>query len=99
MTTVEANYGPCLNCPSAVDLVEMGNVLEVFWVPIWSFSSERLLHCRTCGMTADVQEYHTLQTMATPPSSERQHATTSCTKCGAIISGEWYFCPGCGIQL
>ena len=56
---LQSNYGPCLSCHVGVmDHVELDNVLELFWIPIWTLSSKSLLYCSSCQWMTSLEQYH-----------------------------------------
>jgi len=97
---IQSNHGPCPNCLRPLDLVELAETLEVFWIPVWRFSSREALHCGSCGYTTDPRSYeHHRRTLesATKGRSVGPGVMRNCRQCGApVASDEWQFCPSCG---
>jgi hypothetical protein len=95
---LQSNYAPCLNCQhGTMDLVEMGKVLELFWLPVWTFSTQQLFHCNTCNFTAALENDEVLQENILGES--RKLAGAACSQYGASISSGRNFCPKCGNGL
>mmetsp|Transcript_27871 Transcript_27871/g.39877 ORF Transcript_27871/g.39877 Transcript_27871/m.39877 type:complete len:113 (-) Transcript_27871:222-560(-) len=92
----QPSIGPCLvpSCSGSIDLVEMGTTLYLFFIPVWTFTSEEQAFCRTCGFHSTPSNYQTMLGQR-----ELLGLLKSCTKCGKTAHGNWAFCPSCGTEV
>jgi len=96
---IQPNYGPCLNCRSPMDWVEMENTLEILFIPVWSFSSKEVLLCGRCGLITDPNNYEALKKQPRRVLPVTPVDTFQCVSCGAPVSSHWRYCPTCGVSV
>jgi hypothetical protein len=104
---LQSSFGPCLNCSGQMDLVEMAQTLELFWLPVYTFDRKQVLHCQQCQLATGLENYETMRYRisqpvdpAHAPSSSGTTTTSSCRRCGGpIMDPSWKFCPTCGVPI
>jgi hypothetical protein len=93
----------CLICPGRMDLVEVSQTVNLFWIPICSLATLDLLDCPGCGYSTSVESYEYLRgchqkgTM-TDDLKWYGGASTSCHSCKTKLAKHWQYCPGCGSE-
>ncbi|KAK9079901.1 hypothetical protein SSX86_001575 [Deinandra increscens subsp. villosa] len=79
--------GRCINCRSPADLVDINNVLKLFFVPVWRWPGKhQLMHCNSCGLFF-------------PPSFSPDFQSLRCQFCSREVDSDFRFCPFCGSAL
>lgn len=98
---------PCLVCESYMDLVEVTQSIEIFFIPIrYNAKTMNFLDCPECGFSTSADSYEYIRLCNTDDCGEIEPLSTdidgekslSCGKCKSKLAVHYQFCPTCGTR-
>lgn len=100
---VKRRNRPCLVCDADMDLVEVTQSLELFFMPIcYNAKTMSFLDCPECAFSTSAESYEYLRICKNAgdlDSSSRRidgEKSLSCSKCRSKLALHYQYCPTCG---
>ena len=105
---VRRNNRPCLICENSMDLIEVTQSINLFFIPVcFNTKTMSFLDCSVCGFSSTLESYEYLricqqegrpiQKFSGKPVDGEQ--SLSCKDCKSKLAKHWVYCPTCGAKF